>query len=426
MSLLRRDEDPPQGRGAAHARPLAAALLAVALVACGGDGEEEAGSAATEVDAAVARLDTLAVNVGAVGSLEARARVEIRPEISGRVTAILFEEGQDVDEGQVLLRLDENKLRAEVGAARAAVTRAEAEFDNLQRQVERNDSLLAQGAISQQAYDDLHTRFASARAGLEEARADLSLRREDLEDATVRAPFDGRIGAREIDLGDYVSVGDPLFTVVDDDPLEIRFSVPERYLGRLHTGSPVEVTVQSMPDRTFEGQVGFVSPYVDPASRTVALKAQIPNPDSELTAGQFANVVLQLQRRPAVVVPEAAILSRQSGSFVFVAEGGRAALQEVQTGLRRDGMVELRSGVAAGDTVIVAGYQRLSDGSLVSATTAAPGTTPGELPEEDDADPDAAFDPDPAEAPAADTAAAPDSAARPPTDTAADPAGRRG
>lgn len=375
MTASRRDHDLPHGRRAARRPLLGAALLAAVLAACGGDAGEEDGPRATSVEAAVARLDTLSVNVEAVGSLEAQARVEVKPEVAGRVTDILFEEGEEVEDGEVLLRLDQNKLRAELQAARAAVTRAEAEFDNLRRQVERNDSLLAQGAISQQAYDDLQTQFASSRAGLEEARANRALSREDLEDATIRAPFDGRVGAREIDLGDFVSVGAPLFTVVDDDPLEIQFSVPERHLGRLHAGSPVEVTVQSMPGRTFRGEVDFVSPYVEPASRSVALKARIPNPAAELTAGQFANVLLEMERRPAVVVPEAAILARQAGRFVFVAEDGQASLREVETGLRREGMVELRSGVAEGDTVIVAGYQRLSDGSAVSVTTSSGATS---------------------------------------------------
>jgi membrane fusion protein (multidrug efflux system) len=403
VTASRRDHDLPHGRRTARVPLFGAALLAAVLAACGGDAGEEGGPRATDVEAAVARLDTLAVNVEAVGSLEARARVEVKPEAAGRVTDILFEEGEEVEDGEVLLRLDQNKLRAELQAAQAAVMRAEAEFENFRRQVERNDSLLAQGAISQQAYDDLQTQFASARARLEEARANRALRREDLEDATIRAPFDGRVGAREIDLGDFVSVGAPLFTVVDDDPLEIQFSVPERHLGRLHAGSPVEVTVQSMPDRTFRGEVDFVSPYVEPASRSVALKARIPNPAAELTAGQFANVLLQLERRPAVVVPEAAILARQTGSFVFVAEDGQAFLREVQTGLRRGGMVELRSGVAEGDTVIVAGYQRLSDGSAVSVT-AADG---------------AGFDGSP-------EGAAPGSSAESPADTGADPASERG
>lgn len=375
MSAIRGNHDRPSAGSASRSRTVAALVVAAAgLTACGGDGADEAGGpSSTPVETSVARLDTLAVNVEAVGSLEARARVELRPESSGRITAILVEEGEEVREGEVLLRQDQNKLEAEVQAARAAVSRAEAEFQNFRRQVERNDSLLAHGAISQQAYDDLQTRFSSAEAGLEEARAALALRRERLEDATVRAPFAGRVGARQVDQGQYVSTGDPLFVIVDDDPLEIRFSVPERYLGQLRNGIPVEVAVQNLPERRFQGRVDFISPYVEPSSRTVALKALIPNPASELRAGQFANVLVELEQRSAVVVPEAAVIPRQEGSSVFVVEGGRAARRQVETGLRREGLVELRSGVSAGDTVIVAGYQRLSEGSPVRVTTAAAG-----------------------------------------------------
>lgn len=385
MADITRGEDGRPDTGpavrAAGLRSAAVAALAAAAVgvaACGGDGSEEAAEpTAVQVEAAVARLDTLAVNVEAVGTLEARARVEVRPETSGRVTSILFEEGAEVREGEVLVRQDQNELRADVQAARAAVSSAEAEVGNLERQVERNESLLEEGAISEQAYDDLETRLATARARLEEARAALSQRREALENATIRAPFDGRIGARQIDQGQFVSVGDPLFVIVDDDPLEIEFSVPERYLGHLHRGSPVEVTVQNMPDRRFRGRVNFVSPYVEPSTRTVTLKARIPNPVLELRAGQFANVLLQLQERPAVVVPEAAVLPRQEGSSVFVVAGGRAERREVETGLRREGLVELRSAVAAGDTVVVAGHQRLSGGTPVSVTLASPDTASG-------------------------------------------------
>jgi membrane fusion protein (multidrug efflux system) len=320
------------------------------------------------VEATVAARDTLALEVRAVGSLEADAQVQIRPEIDGHVTSIDFREGAEVRRGEVLVRMDQNKLRAQLQAARAALERARAEAENLQTRLRRNDSLLAQGAISQQAYDDVETDYNTARARLQESEANLELARQRLEDATLRAPFSGRVGARQFDLGDYVSVGDDLFTLVDDDPMEIRFSVPERYLGQLQEGSPVSLTVRSMPDRTFRGKVDFVSPYVDSRNRTVELKARIPNPASELRAGQFADVRLQLQSRPATVIPEAAVVPRQDGNFVFRVEGGRAQRAAVEIGARRRGFVEVLSGVEAGDTVVVAGQQRLQPGASVALT----------------------------------------------------------
>lgn len=375
--------DPARARAArrptvfrtSRAAPL---LLAALALACGG-GEEEgaAGPAATPVEAAVARTDTLSLEVRAVGSLEAEAQIEVRPEIDGHVTSIHFREGDRVDRGQVLVRLDQNKLQAEVEAARATVQRTRAEMENLRRRVARNDSLLARGAISEQSFDDLETQLNTARAQLEQARANLNLAEQRLDDATIAAPFAGRTGARSFDLGDYVRVGDPLFALVDDQPLEIGFSVPERYLGRLHRGSPVSLTVRSAPDRTYRGQVDFVSPFVDEQSRTVRLKARVPNPGAELRPGQFANVRLELESRPAVIVPEATVVPREGGNVAFLVEDGRAVRRQVDIGARRRGLVEVLSGVAAGDTVVVAGQQNLRDGAEVRATVGSPATLPG-------------------------------------------------
>lgn len=350
--------------------PPALLPLAALAAACGGEPAEAppAEERGTGVDAAVAQQDTVSLDVRAVGSLEADARVRIRPEIDGHVTSVEFREGAEVEAGEVLVRLDQNKLKARVQAARATVQSARAEVQNLDRRLGRNDTLLAQGAISQQAYDDLRTQLNTARARLEEARANLELAEQELADATIRAPFSGRTGARSFDVGDYVRVGDDLFTLVDDDPMEIGFSVPESYLGSLHRGSPVELTVRSMPGRTFRGRVDFVSPYVDVSNRTVALKARVPNPESELRAGQFADVRLQLESRPAVLVPEASVVPQQGGNLVFLARGGRAARTPVEVGARRRGVVEILSGVAAGDTVVVAGQQKIEDGTRLAVT----------------------------------------------------------
>ena len=356
----------------AAAVPFLLAPSLLALAACGngesGSGAEgaQAAPSGTPVETAVARRETLSSTVRAVGTLEADARVEVRPELDGHVTAIEFEEGQEVREGQVLVRLDQDKLRAQAGAARAAVKRARTTASNLERRLARNDSLLAAGAISEQAYDDLEAEYESAEAALDESEANLELAEQRLEDATIRAPFGGRVGAREFHLGDYVQLGQTLFTVVDDDPLEVQFSVPERYLGRLEVGSPVRVTVRSDPERPVTGEVSFVSPYVDPSTRTVELKARVPNPASELRAGQFASVVLELESRQGVVVPEAAVVPRQDRRLVYVVRGGTARERTVRLGQRSRGSVELLSGASAGDTVVVAGHQRLSDGAAVS------------------------------------------------------------
>lgn len=347
---------------------MALACLPFLLFACGGDGEGEgAGQAPVPVEATVAIRDTLTVSVRAVGSLEAQALVDVRAEGDGRVSRILFREGSPVKRGEALVLLEQGKLQAELEAARAAEVRARAEATNLARQLERNRGLLETGAISQQAFDDLQAAHDAAQARLEEARASVSLARQVLADATIRAPFTGRAGERRVDLGDYVQEGDPLLALVDDDSLEIGFSVPERYVARLEPGSSVVLRVASHPDRTFEGAVSFVSPVVDPVNRSVRLKARVGNTGGELRAGQFANVVLGLERRAdAVLVPEAAIVPRAGESFVFLVKSGQATERPVRIGERSRGIVEIADGVAAGDTVIVAGQQKVREGTPVA------------------------------------------------------------
>lgn len=350
------------------ARAVLAATAASFVGACGGG--EEGGSQeprAIRVEVAVARLDTLQVTVRAVGSLEADQRIDIAAETQGRISGIEFREGAEVERGEILLRINEDQLLSEVQAAGAALTRARQQAENLVRQEERNEKLLEQGAISQQAYDDLKTQAEAAVADSQAAAANLAMARTRLSDATIRAPFAGKAGARQVDLGQYVRAGDPLLRLVDNDPLEIEFTVPERYLGRLETGQRVKVTVSSAPDASFQGEVTFVSPEVDVASRAVTLKASIPNPEDRLRAGQFANAVLVLQQQPdALVVPEAAIVPRGGRNLVFVVRDGTAHRHEVQLGERAPGDVQILEGLSAGDTVVVAGHQRLADGVPVS------------------------------------------------------------
>lgn len=370
---------------AGRPRRLAVAVLAVALAACGqGEGEGAGPPAGTPVETAAVEQRDLAVTVSSVGSLEADASAEVASQYSGVVSDILFDEGQDVRRGRVLVRLDSDKLRAELEAAEAAVTRARAEAANLSRQLERNEQLLADGAISRQAFEDVRTAHESAEARLEEAQARASLARRTLEDATIRAPFEGRIGGRDFDVGDYVTEGRPLFSVVDDDTLKVEFAVPEQYVGRLETGLPVRVQVRSEPDRWHQGRVYFVSPTVDRANRTVALKARVPNPGRELSAGQFADVRTVIEvREGALVVPEAAIVPREGENFVFVVRGGTALQRRVALGERQRGIVEVRSGVARGDTVVIAGQQRLADSAAVSVAEMRPAGGPGYDPEDE-------------------------------------------
>lgn len=391
---------PPRGGTLTLGSALGAALTAAALAAgaCGGGGTGGGPARRLPVETAIARADTVSVELSSVGSLQARTSARVASQAAGQVATIAAREGSRVERGQVLVRLDARKLEAQLHAARAAAERARAQAENLQRQLERNRELRRKGAISRQAFDDLQSSYDAARAQLQQAEADAALARRRRLDADIRAPFAGRLGERTFDVGDYVREGDPLFTVTDDDTLEVRFEVPESYSDRLEPGSPMQVRTPAVPDRWFDGAVSFVSPTVDPVNRTVTLKAQVPNPDGRLRAGSSADVRLVLERRPgAVVLPEAVLVPRQGRTLVFLVSGGKAVRREVTVGVRATGRVEIRSGVSAGDTVVTAGQQRLQDGAPVAIQGPPAGGSPVR----------------------ADTAAGADTAASPGTDTAA-------
>ncbi|HKK27709.1 MAG TPA: efflux RND transporter periplasmic adaptor subunit [Gemmatimonadota bacterium] len=357
--------------------PAVAAAAALVAGACGGGGTDGGGARQLPVETAIARADTVSVELSSVGSLQAQTSAQVASQAAGQVAAIEAREGSRVEHGEVLMRLDARKLQAQLQAAEAAVERARAQAENLERQLERNRELRQKGAISRQAFDDLQSSYDAARAQLHQAEADAALARRQRLDANIRAPFAGRLGERTFDVGDYVREGDPLFTVTDDDTLEVRFEVPESYSDRLEPGSPMQVRTPVVPGRWFDGAVSFVSPTVDPVNRTVTLKAQVPNPDGRLRAGSSADVRLVLERRPgAVVLPEAVLVPRQGRTLVFLVSGGKAVRREVTVGVRTAGRVEIRSGVTAGDTVVTAGQQRLQDAAPVAIQGRAAGGSP--------------------------------------------------
>lgn len=353
---------------------LAAAVSALLLAACGGEetarqGAPPALGPAPAVEVTEARLEPVSVRAASVGSLEAEQRAELRAEVAGVVEAIPVAEGATVGRGDPLVRLDARELSAQAEAAEAAVERARTEAENLRVRLERNRGLLEAGAISPQALDDLESSYDAARARTAEAEANLRLARRRLEKSVIRAPFAGRVGARDVHVGDFLGEGDVLMELVDDDPLRVEFDLPEEYLRRVEPGSPVAVAVRSLPGRDLTGRVVFLSPRVDPDTRTVAIEAEIPNPEGLLTPGQFVDVSIELELRPAaVMVPEEAVVPRGGENFLFVVAGGTAELRSVSLGERVPGRVEVTSGVEAGERVVVAGQQKIQDGSAVQAS----------------------------------------------------------
>ena len=340
------------------------ALLLVLAFGCGKKGEEAAGGEgggppggfAMPVEVAVARRDTVVDALQATGQIEAIQSIDLKPEIEGRVTAILVREGQAVGPGTPLFRIDDAELKAQVA-------RAEADWDLANQALKRTRDLLAQNASSAA---DLEQAEATERS----TRAQVDLLKVRQERTTVRAPFGGVVGRRSVSLGDYVTTATTLISLQTVDPQRAAFQVPERYAEKLQQGQRVQLRVAALQNQEFTGVVDFVDPVVQLPARTILVKAQVPNGRRQLQSGMFIEARLATEMRPnAILVPEEAIVPMQGAMFVWVVVDGKAARRQVGTGIRIPGFVEIRSGVDEGEQVVVGGMERIAmEGMPVSAT----------------------------------------------------------
>lgn len=346
--------------------------------------------AASTVDVAYAESVPVQITIDAVGTLEAAEDVMVAAKRGGIVKEIRFEEGQAVKADQLLVRLDDDMARLERDQAvkrveritsslariEAEVRRAEAQKENARSNFERKEALFKEEATTRAVFLDAKTALDAASAALDEAKAaleetkciiveeqaGLAIAEENLADAQVKASMDGVLGERIVGPGDFVDKGEAVVRLVTVDPLKVGFTVPERYQGRIHSGQKVTLRVQAWPDRVFEGDVFYLAPALDPETRTVKVKAFVDNTEKLLQPGFFTNVKLILEEKPtAIVIPEEAIVPRGEDFFVYKAEGGKAVLQKVMPGQRMKGRLEILSGLTAGDCVIVAGLQRVTD-----------------------------------------------------------------
>jgi membrane fusion protein (multidrug efflux system) len=321
------------------------------------------GGFAVQVVAVEAKQQPVTESLSLVGSVAANEMVEIKSETEGIIQEVLFEEGQHVEKGQLLLRLDETKLAA-------ALAESESNFKLSQANFERAKQLLSDKLISQQEFDQ-----ASATFNLNQAT--LELKRRQLKDARIYAPFEGIVGARNVSPGQVITKETVLTRLVDLDPVKVEVNVPERFLQQLKVGQPLEFSVAAFPGEKFKGEVYFISPQINENLRTALVKARIPNPDAKLRGGMFASMDLTLQvRDSAIVIPEPAIMSNGDNFSVFVVDkDGNAQIRPIQVGLRLAGKAEILKGLHAGEKVVVEGVQKLRPGApvkLAPAEAAAP------------------------------------------------------
>jgi membrane fusion protein (multidrug efflux system) len=305
------------------------------------------------VDVDTARRDSMVDAVRATGRIEALQAVDLRPDEQGRVVQLLFQEGQAVAAGTPLVRIDTAMLRAQA-------ERGTADRDLARQQLERVRRLRSENAATPA---DLERVEAAARS----AEAALAMLQLQIERSTVRAPFAGVVGQRFVSVGDYVTTETRLLTLQTMDPQRAVIEVPERYAAHLKRGQTVDFTVAAQPGRVFHALVDFIDPVVQPTSRTIMVKARAPNPDQLLKAGMFIEARLATATRAnAIVVREDAVQPLRTANVVWAVVDGKARRRVVQLGARSQGVVEIVSGVKAGEQVVVGGLERMAEGMPVA------------------------------------------------------------
>jgi membrane fusion protein (multidrug efflux system) len=318
-----------------------------------------AGKPGLPVKAEPVKISNVSDDVSAVGSLLAEESVIIRPEIDGRIVGLHFQEGQAVTAGTRLVTIDSTEYEAQAAAQRADLKTEE-------QRLARTKELREQNFISKDALDVQVGNVARLKAHVDEAESRVAK-------TVIRAPFSGILGLRQVSPGAYVKAGSDIVRLENVSSIKVDFRIPENYLSKIRPNQEIAVKLDAYPGEEFNGRVYAVEPVVDERTRTIAMRARIPNKGFKLKPGMFVRVAITLDSRPnAVVIPEQAIWPQGKDSFVFRVVDGKAALTKVAIGNRAPGTVEILKGLAANDMVITDGQMKLKDGAPVTVIGAPP------------------------------------------------------
>jgi membrane fusion protein (multidrug efflux system) len=385
---------------------LGIALLMTACSAANGktDDERVAAPIPVSVEPVAATEQSIARFIRATGTLVAEEQAEVAAEIGGRVVATPIERGTAVAEGAALVRLSATETEAQLKEAEANAAQIEARLgltaestfsveavpevqnaraaaDLAENEFARIRSLLDQRVVSQSEFDQRRTQLEAARRqheaamnaaaqqyqALQAARARVALARKALADTVVRAPFSGLVAERLVSVGDYVTRGTKVAVVVRISPLRAQLTVPEQFVSAVAVGQPIAFQVDAYPGRQFDGRVRYVSPTLQADRRALTIEAVVPNAGGELKPGLFATArIQQPTETPAVVVPAAAVRTTGGTSRVFVVNGNRVEERVVTVGQTVGELIEVTSGLAAGERVATAHVGQLVDGTLVN------------------------------------------------------------
>jgi len=332
---------------------------------------------------------TITAHLKVSGTIQPLEQAKVGSKVEGTISSILVDEGDTVEKGQVLVRLDSRDFLLDIDRTKAAAGVAGAELEkathDLERQTkdwERISRLYERRVIAKHRYDSMKASYSMARAKVKEAgalldqrNAECALSRKRYHDSIVRAPFDGVVTKKLLHEGEVSSLWAynwETLEIMDLSSVKIECSLSEKYKARITTGMDARVGVDAFPGKTFSGKITTVTPRVNPRHRTFRVKIVIPNPDLLLTAGMFARVKITLETRRGVpVIPLQEVIEQPDGNYIFTVDNGIAKKRKIALGIREGDRVEITEGLTAGEIIVVAGSHRLQDGYAVEQTRGA-------------------------------------------------------
>jgi len=310
------------------------------------------------VEVKVVGPELLLNTVFTTGTILANEKIDLRPEVSGRVTGIFFEEGAVVPKGKLLLKINDSDLQAQL-------KRNEAQGELFSDEVFRKKKLLEIKAVSQEEYDAAYNQMMIN-------LADKQLLEAQIAKTEIVAPFSGKIGLRAISPGNYLVSNSVIASLQQLDPVKIEFDVPEKYSFLVKDGMEASFCIENF-DSVFSAKIYALESSINLETRTLKVRAICPNPSFLLKPGTFARVSIVLEKFPeAIKIPSEAVLTELEGSLVYTCKNGKAAKTFIKTGIRTDTEIQVTEGLSAGDSLIVSGLLQVSDGSRVLAKSANP------------------------------------------------------
>jgi membrane fusion protein (multidrug efflux system) len=350
-------------------------LTGFCLLVTGGCGKKEAKvkeEKTFNVQIGVAEKKPLRPFIEAIGTLHAFEEVTVSAEIEGILKSVRVDEGSLVPKGMLLATIDDTDYSHEVKRDEAAMKQVEATLANTRIEYQRKDALHKEELVTKQQFDDVVTRLSLAEAEIDRAKAALSIARQKLSKTKVYSPISCVVKEKKVSAGDFVKNGTPLFTIIQPNPIKLRFSVAEKDIGKIVKNQDVLVKVDAFPGREFKGKVSTIYPSLEERTRTLMVEALVPNEQGVLKPGLFSKVVLYTGSvTDTVVVPITALLYEAEKVKVFVVEGDRAKERPLKPGSKYGEFMEIIEGLKEGEKVVTAGQQNLSTGVKVRSQSSA-------------------------------------------------------